>query len=58
MEDEEVTQDEEWLFSTTEYTYLEFDKYGNWVRRKATYRDAIVDFVDETEETRVIEYFE
>ena len=58
MEDEEVTQDEEWLFSTTEYTYLEFDKYGNWIRRKATYRDATVDFVDETEQTRVIEYFE
>lgn len=58
MEDEEVTKTDEWLFSTTEYTYLEFDDHGNWTRRIAKYIDASVDFTDETEETRIIEYFE
>lgn len=58
MEDEEVTKDDVWLFSTMEYTYLEFDDHGNWIRRTAKYIDAAVDFTDETEETRTIEYYE
>ena len=58
LEDEEVTEDDEWLFSTMEYTYLEFDDHGNWTRRTAKYIDAAVDFTDETEETRTIEYYE
>ncbi len=46
------------LLCIMEYAYLEFDGYGNWTRRRAKYMDASIDFSDETEETRFIEYYE
>ena len=41
----------------TEITYLEFDDHGNWTRRKLTDTDQVVEYVNETVETREIEYY-
>lgn len=46
------------LFSTIEYTYLDFDNYGNWTRRNVKSIDAIIDYIDTVEETRNIEYYQ
>ena len=46
------------LFSTIEYTYLDFDKHGNWIRRNVKSIDAIIDYIDTVEETRTIEYYQ
>ena len=45
------------LMWVTEYTYLEFDDHGNWIRRKQTDTDQIVEYVNETEVSREIEYY-
>lgn len=59
MEDEDVeSKDASTLFGTNEYKYLEFDSHGNWIRRNVKWTDANVDYVDEQEETRRIEYYE
>lgn len=59
MEDENVeSKDESMLFGVNEYNYLEFDNHGNWIRRNVKWSDAVVEYVDEQEETRKIEYYE
>ena len=45
------------LMWVTEYTYLEFDDRGNWIRRKQTDTDQVVEYVNETEVSREIEYY-
>ena len=45
------------LMWVTEYTYLEFDDHGNWTRRKQTDTDQVVEYVNETEVSREIEYY-
>lgn len=52
-EDEELP-----LWSVTEFSNLDFDSHGNWIRR--TVRVTLVDMenTDEFEETRTIEYYE
>ena len=45
------------LMWVTEYTYLEFDDRGNWTRRKQTDTDQVVEYVNETEVSREIEYY-
>ena len=59
MEDEDVeSKGESMLFGVNEYNYLEFDNHGNWIRRNVKWSDAVVEYVDEQEETRKIEYYE
>ena len=59
LEDENVeSKDASMLFATIEYTYTEFDSHGNWIRRNVKWSDATVEYVDEQEETRKIEYYE
>lgn len=49
----------EWeLYMVEEFTYLDFDPYGNWTRCKVKYRDYELDLDDEDVITRKIEYFE
>ena len=55
FEDEE---DELPLWSTTEYSYLEFDSYGNWIRRAVKVTLADMETSEVYEETRTIEYYE
>lgn len=43
--------------STTEYYYTDIDDHGNWTRRTVKDTDAISGYVNETEETREIEYY-
>ena len=45
------------LMWVTEYTYLEFDDRGNCIRRKQTDTDQVVEYVNETEVSREIEYY-
>jgi hypothetical protein len=45
------------LMWVTEYTYLEFDDHGNWTLRKQTDTDQVVEYVNETEVSREIEYY-
>ena len=41
-----------------EYTYLEFDDHGNWIRRNEKWTDAELDFLNGEEEvSRTIEYY-
>lgn len=57
--DEDAESEEDLtLMTTTEYTYLEFDSRGNWIRRKVKSTDAVIEYVNEEEETRTIEYYE
>lgn len=59
MEDEDVeSKDDSMFFATIEYTYLEFDSHGNWIRRIVKWSDPISDYVDEQEEPRNIKYYE
>ena len=55
FEDEE---DELPLWSTTEYSYLEFDSHGNWIRRAVKVTLADMENTEDYEETRTIEYYE
>ena len=55
FEDEE---DELPLWSTTEYSYLEFDSHGNWIRRAVKVTLADMENTEDYEETRAIEYYE
>lgn len=55
FEDED---DELLLWSTTEYSYLEFDSHGNWIRRAVKVVIADIDGTEEYEEVRTIEYYE
>ena len=55
FEDED---DELPLWSTTEYSYLEFDEHGNWIRRAVKVIIADMDSAEEYEEARTIEYYE
>lgn len=55
FEDEE---DELPLWSTTEFSYLEFDSHGNWIRRAVKVILADMENIEEYEETRTIEYYE
>jgi len=46
------------VWATTQYSYLEFDSHGNWIRRQVTreYADN-TDIFEDYEETRTITYF-
>lgn len=55
FEDEE---DELPLWSTTEYSYLEFDSHGNWIRRLVKVTLADLENTEDYEETRTIDYYE
>lgn len=55
FEDEE---DELPLWSTTEYSYLEFDSHNNWIRRAVKVTLADLENTEDYEETRTIEYYE
>ena len=55
FEDED---DELPLWSTTEFSYLEFDSHGNWIRRVVKVTLADMENTEEYEETRTIEYYE
>ena len=55
FEDEE---DELPLWSTSEFSYLEFDSHGNWIRRAVKVTMADMENTEEYEETRTIEYYE
>ena len=54
----EEEEDELPLWSTTEYSYLEFDSHGNWIRREVSVVYADYDTTENYEETRIIEYYE
>ena len=55
FEDEE---DELPLWSITEYSYLDFDNHGNWIRRAVKVTLADMENTEDYEETRSIEYYE
>ena len=55
FEDEE---DELPLWSITEYSYLDFDSHGNWIRRAVKVILADMENTEDYEETRSIEYYE
>ena len=55
FEDEE---DELPLWSITEYSYLDFDSHGNWIRRAVKVTLADMENTEDYEETRSIEYYE
>ena len=55
FEDEE---DELPLWSITEYKYLEFDSYGNWIHRAVKVSLSDIENSEEYEENRAIEYYE
>ena len=56
--DEELEDNTMALDHILEYTYLEFDDQGNWIRRIEKWTDAELDFLNGEEEfTRSIEYY-
>lgn len=55
FEDED---DELPLWSITEFSYLDFDSHGNWIRRSVKVTLADMENTEEYEETRTIEYYE
>ena len=55
FEDEE---DELPLWSITEYSYLDFDSHGNWIRRAVKVTLADMENTEDYEETRSIDYYE
>lgn len=56
--DEELEADAMALDRVWEYIYLEFDAYGNWTRRLEKYTDYEINYEDQEEATRSIEYYE
>lgn len=56
-EEDAETDENLTLDSTTEYYYTDIDDHGNWTRRKVKDTDALSGYVNETEETRTIEYY-
>ena len=55
--DEELEADALALNYLLEYTYLEFDDHGNWTRRMVKFTDYEINFSDEEEVARIIEYY-
>ena len=55
---DEVENDEMILERVIEYTYLDFDDHGNWTRRKERFTDYEINYEDEEEVTRSIQYYE
>jgi YD repeat-containing protein len=55
--DEELEADALVLNYMLEYTYLEFDDHGNWTRRMEKWTDYEIDYEEEEEVARVIEYY-
>ena len=55
--DFEDEDDELPLWSTTEFSYLEFDNHGNWIRRAVKVTLADMESSEDYEETRTIQYY-